>query len=164
MRYTTSQEYDGMGEFIFRKWHDGELEADDEFRDDTGDYSFAQFGRRVLVDVEGTSLEYERFESVAEASQRMGELHDGRPPTEFDAIVQDGRGGYFVSVEGVRVGTYDDRDVAYLALARWMVDAGCFPDAFYVYERDGYFRIDADIRVLHDAGGDQMRPDLTKAL
>ena len=160
MKYTTDHTYDGMGEFLFRKWYDGEIEADDEFRDDEGRYGFAQFGRRVIVDEEGRRIDYTRHATIADACKQLDELHTHRPPTEYDNIVGEDRDGYYVSMEGVSVGTYQTRDAAELALARAMVDAGCFGDSFYVNERGNYHRIDEEIRALHDAGGDKMRADL----
>lgn len=158
MRYTTTETYDGMGDFLFRNWYD----ADDEFRDGYG-YGFAQFGRRVIVDTEGSRIEYTRHATFADACRHMDELHEYRPPTEFDAIVQEDRGRYFVSIEGSEVGAFDDRDDAYMALARAMVDSGHFPDAFHANDRGNYHRIDDDIRELHDDGGTAMRPDLEVA-
>jgi hypothetical protein len=161
MRYTTSQSYEGMGEFLFRKWWDGEIEADDEARGEF--WGFAQFGRRVIVDQEGTPVEYERFPTVTDACRRMEELHDERPPVyDWDAVISWDR-GYNVSVEGVHVGTFDERDDAVIALAREMVRSGCFPDAFETNERGWYTRIDDEVREYHDAGGDKMRPDLADA-
>lgn len=162
MRYTTTHSYDGMGEFLFRKLWDGELEPDGDFRDDMGQ-GFAQFGRRIIIDADGGPIEYERYDTIGEACQRFDELRDARPPMEYDAIIGEDRGRYVVSLEGSDCGVFDDRDDAELALAQAMVDAGCFPDAFFVNDRGNWHRIDDDIRALHDDGGDKMRPDLVEA-
>ena len=162
MRYTTSEDYDGMGEFLFRKWMDGAIEADDEHRAEYGG-GFAQFGRRVIEDVEGLPIEYTCFDSISEACNYVAELHDARGPEgEMDGIVAEGRDGFYVSLEGVRVRRepFATRDEAVRALAQAMVDAGCFPDAFYVNERGDWHRIDYDVRELHDDGGDKMREDV----
>lgn len=160
MRYTTSETYADMGEWLYRKWRDGEIEPDDWHTDPDSGEGFAMFGRRVIVDYEGSPIDYTRHATIADACAQMDSLHENRAPVEWDAIVSEDRGRYTVSMEGVNVGTYDDRDDAYVALARAMVDAGCFPDAFYVNDRGNYHRIDMEIRELHDAGGDQMREDL----
>ena len=162
MQYATTHEYADMGEFLFRKWMDGEIEADDEHRGEYG--GFAQFGKRVIVDNEGSRVEYERFDTVREACRRVEELHTNRAPCEWDNVVFEDRDGYAVSMEGVHVGTYQTRDAANLALARAMVDEGVFTDSFYVDSRGGYHRIDDEIRELHDDGGDKMRADLVNVM
>lgn len=157
MNYTTTKNYQGMGDFLARKYNDGSIVESDGHRDpETGAY-FARFGRRVIVD-EGYGVEYERFDTKSEACNYVAELHDARGPVwDWDGIVAEGRSSYFVSMEGVRVGDFDTEDEAVYALAEAMVDAGCFPDAFFVNERGNFHRIDADVRALHDDGGDKMR-------
>lgn len=158
MRYTKTRAYRGMGEFLFRKWHDGELDADDEHRDLDIGGGFAQFGRRVIVDVEGLPIQYTRHETVRDACEHMGRLHDQRAPVfEFDAIIHDAGDDYRVSFEGKFIDGYKCREDAEYALALYMVDAGCFPDAFMVNGRGNFHRIDWEIREYHDAGGDGMR-------
>lgn len=158
--HETVTTYEDMGDFLYRKWMDGEIEPDDYHRDpNTGD-CFAQFGRRVIRE-DCRRIDYTRHNNLREACDHMGRLHTDRAPVwDWDAVISEDRGGFVVSMEGTRVGSYDDRDDAYVALARAMVDAGCFPDAFYVNDRGNYHRIDMEIRELHDAGGDQMREDL----
>lgn len=152
--------YEGMGDFLYRKWMDGEIEPDDEWRDPETGESFAIFGRRVIVEG-GYGIDYTRHETIAAAWQQMDGLHTHRAPVwDWDAVIVENGRGYAVTMEGVRIGEYADQDAAYLALARAMVDAGCFPDAFYVNDRGNWHRIDEDIRELHDAGGDKMREDL----
>lgn len=154
--------YEGMGDFLYRKWMDGELEPDDWWRDPETGESFAIFDRRVIVDENYRGhIDYTRHETVTAAWRQMDELHTNRAPVwDWDAVVAEDRGQYVVSIEGTRVGTFDDQDAAYLALARAMVDAGCFLDAFHVNDRGNWHRIDGEIRELHDAGGSGMREDL----
>ena len=158
MNYTTTTDYKGMGDFLARKYNDGTIVEDDGHRDhDTGAY-FARFGRRGIEDDGYSGVDYTRFDTTAEASNYVAELHDARGPVwDWDGIVAEGRRGYYVTMEGIRVGDFDTEDEAVYALAQAMVDAGCFPDAFYVNHRGNFHRIDNDIRALHDDGGDKMR-------
>ena len=63
-----------------------------------------------------------------------------------------------MSLEGSRVGDYPSRDVAEIELARAMVTAGVFPNAWYVDERGYHVDINAEIRRWHNTGGDGMAP------
>lgn len=165
MRYTTTrtEEYAGIADFLATKFYAGEIEPDDWHHGDG--YFFGRFGRRILIDEYGMgSPDYERYDTFEQAYRRMEELHDQRPPAQdSDAIVYEDRHGYGVSIEGIHVGTFATRDEAVRAVAEWMVDAGCFPDAFETNDRGWWTRIDAEVRGLHDEGGDKMRPDLQAA-
>lgn len=161
MQYTKTESYVDMGDFLASKFYAGEIEPDDWHNGDG--YFFGRFGRRVLVDSYGYGCDYECFPTYREAIARMDELEDQRPPAQdMDAIVYTDR-DYYVTAEGVDVGSFDSREDAVLAVARWMVDSGCFPDAFLVDNRGGWHRIDAEIRELHDDGGDRMRADLVQS-
>jgi hypothetical protein len=127
MRYTTEHTYEGMGEFLFRKLWAGDIEPDDEFRDGESGYGFAQFGRRVIVDQEGAAIEYTKHATVADACRQMEQLHDTRPPVEWDALICEDGGTYHVSIEGVSIGSEPVWDHAVVRLARAMVEWGCFP-------------------------------------
>lgn len=157
----TRESYDGMGEYLFEHWHAGDIEPDDWHADpDTGE-GFARFGRRVIVDYEnGRSIDYTRHDTMADALEQVDKLHRDRPPCEWDGIVSEDRGRYYVSCEGSRdKREYLSLELATRGLAQAMVDAGCFSDAFYVGERGGYWRIDDEVRAFHDTGGDQMLPE-----
>jgi hypothetical protein len=153
MNFTTTNKYKGMGDFLAHKFLAGDIVEDDGFRDYDSGYYFAQFGRRVIEadGYPGCGVDYTRFDTIAEACNYVAELHDARGPVwDWDGIV----------VEGVHLGEHDTYDEAVYALAQAMVDAGCFPDAFYVNGRGNFQRIDTEIRALHDDGGDKMRvPD-----
>ena len=79
-------------------------------------------------------------------------------PDEVDAYIGFDRGRYHVSLEGVRVGDYPSRQVAEIELARAMVAAGVFPNAWLINDHGNHLDINDDIRRWHDEGGDQMAP------
>ena len=79
-------------------------------------------------------------------------------PDEFDAYISFDRGRYHVSLQGSRVGDYPSREVAEIELARAMVDAAVFPNAWCITDHGNYVAIDEDIRRWHDDGGDRMAP------
>jgi hypothetical protein len=77
-------------------------------------------------------------------------------PDEFDAYLSFERGRYHVSLEGTRVGDYPSQDVAEIELARAMVTAGVFPNAWLISDHGNYLDINEHIRRWHDPGGDGM--------
>ena len=54
--------------------------------------------------------------------------------------------------------TTPSREVAEIELARAMVAAGVFPNAWLVNDHGNHLDINDDIRRWHDPGGDQMAP------
>lgn len=155
MIYTEKKQYRDMGEFLFRKWMDGDIEPDDWHQSEYGG-GFAQFGRRVIVDVEGLPVEYTRHETIEDACEEMDSLHTNRAPQEDDAIIQEHGSGYFAALSE-SLGHFNTLEGAEFALAKAMVDSGYFPDAFYINDRGNYHRIDDDIRAYHDEGGNKMK-------
>jgi hypothetical protein len=116
------------------------------------------YGRRIVYTSDFGSEEYVRCATVTEA---IAEFDRRRFPDQYDAIIYEGR-EYHVEAEGVRVGDYETREEAEFALAKWMVDNGCFPASWFINERGNYFDIDATIREYHDEGGDKMHPRFTE--
>jgi hypothetical protein len=107
---------------------------------------------------EDVSLLAESLRHLAEDVER--DILDGweDTPDESDAYISVDHGRYHVSLEEVRVGDYPTRDVAEIELARAMVAAGTFPNAWFINERLIHLDINDDIRRWHNEGGDQMIP------
>jgi len=108
---------------------------------------------------------YEDVSLLAESLRHLAEdveedILDGwqDTPDEFDAYITFDRGRYHVSLEATRVGDYPSREVAEMELARAMVAAGVFPNAWLINDHGNHLDINDDIRRWHDAGGDQMAP------
>jgi len=108
---------------------------------------------------------YEDVSLLAESLRHLAEdveedILDGwqDTPDEFDAYISFDRGRYHVSLEATRVGDYPSREVAEIELARAMVAAGVFPNAWLVNDHGNHLDINDDIRRWHDEGGDQMAP------
>lgn len=139
----------------------GLQDADDSYADPDLGEGWAQYGRRILRWDDRGFVDLDTYTTVEEASAAVDKWHQERGPVgDWDGIVSEDRGGYYVTAEGVAVGSFDNQPAAYLALARWMVDHGTFGDSFAVNSRGNFNRIDDEIRELHDAGGDRMREDL----
>lgn len=77
-------------------------------------------------------------------------------PDENDAYIVLGGGRYHVSLEASAVGTYPSQDVAEIALARAMVAAGVFGNAWFIDERGTCHDIGESVRRWHNEGGDGM--------
>jgi hypothetical protein len=108
---------------------------------------------------------YEDVSLLAESLRHLAEdveedILDGwqDTPDEFDAYITFDRGRYHVSLEATRVGDYASREVAEIELARAMVAAGVFPNAWLINDHGNHLDINDDIRCWHDEGGDQMAP------
>jgi len=108
---------------------------------------------------------YEDVSLLAESVRHLAEdveedILDGwhETPDEFDAYISFDRGRYHVSLEATRVGDYPSREVAEMELARAMVAAGVFPNAWLINDHGNHLDINDDIRRWHDEGGDQMAP------
>jgi hypothetical protein len=76
-------------------------------------------------------------------------------PGENDGYISIDRGRFHVSLEGIPVGNFPTREVAEIELARAMVAAGVFPNAWFS-DRGDHLDIHDDIRRWHSDGGDQM--------
>jgi len=80
-------------------------------------------------------------------------------PDEHDGYIVFDRGRFHVSLEGAPVGHgYPSQDVAEIELARAMVTAGVFTNAWFITDHGNHVAINDSIRAWHDAGGDAMAP------
>lgn len=150
----------GRYDSAFGAWLDSQImsglvDLDRECRNE-GNY-VALIGRR-LIEANDYGATYERFDNYADA-EREFELREF--PSEWDNMISEGYsrdGDYGVSCEGVHIGSFDTREEAEFALAKEMVNSGCFGDSWFIGERGNYERIDDAVREYHDEGGDKMAP------
>jgi len=99
-------------------------------------------------------------------TETAGELEswEDDPDPESDGWIQEDRGGYSVSLEGIAVGTFSSRDRAEYELALAMTAAGVFPNLIYCNDRGNTFQNYDSMRPWHDDGGTDMIPNALERL
>jgi len=122
-----------------------------------------QFGKYWLLDRINVGGIYDSAALLAQSLHHLAkdvddDVLDGWQdmPDEYDAYISFDGGRYYASLEASRVGDYPSQEVAEIELARAMVAAGAFPNAWFVNERGNYHDIGEDIRRWHNEAGDGM--------
>jgi hypothetical protein len=77
-------------------------------------------------------------------------------PDEGDGYISVSGGRYHVTLDGARVGDYPSQDVAEIELARAMVTAGVFPNAWFITDHGNHVDITDSVCGWHHGGDDQM--------